>query len=100
LGFQDNVLDGRIDPVDRNFTLKRFAKFHHVAQFANTHPSLKEKHNNVKYVCFNENHQPYFQAPYLHLRCFLVAKRDIEAGEELFAWCGKDLASEIREMEA
>ena len=85
LGFQQSVLDGRIDPVDRNYSLRRYAKFHHVAQFANTHPSLKEKDNNVTYAAFCENHQPVFQGPHLTKRIFLVAKRDIEVGEELFA---------------
>ena len=41
--------------MDRNYSLRRYAKFHHVAQFVNTHPSLKEKSNNVMYAAFCEN---------------------------------------------
>ena len=55
--------------------------------------------NNCTYVVVPQvrGYQQYPGAPCVLARIYLVAKWDIDAGEELFAWCGDDLAADIAE---
>jgi hypothetical protein len=58
------LLDGKPVPGHPNRSIEWYVKTRAVAQFANTHPSLKEKNNNARFVTHTERgYQPYYGAP-------------------------------------